>query len=301
MSKVIGVITARMTSTRLPGKVLQDIAGKSNFAHHVERMRRVEGLSGVHLATSAEPQNEPLIREAQRLSCGWLAGAHEDIVERHIALCEREGADAVIRVTCDCPLFDIASASAFVRAYQERPRDFIYISNMAMMHGTLSELISLKALLRVHEKYRGPAISLPIREDLKGYDTLGVALPQELCRPEYRLTVDYPEDIELVRRIYAALYRGGPIPLLDVYTWLDDNPEAAGINRNVAVKGCNLYPAKLTEQSLYSIVRSGSKYVILNERRQPVEPPVFLRRFAELFPGAGRPPSGKPARRTEDE
>ncbi|HBR22008.1 MAG TPA: hypothetical protein DD713_05495, partial [Nitrospiraceae bacterium] len=103
MRKVIGVITARMASTRLPGKVLQKMAGKSVFAHHAERMNHVKGLDGVFLATSIDPLNKELIEEAKRLNCGWYAGAEQDIVDRHIKLCERERADAVIRVTCDSP------------------------------------------------------------------------------------------------------------------------------------------------------------------------------------------------------
>lgn len=93
--KVIGVITARMASTRLPGKVLLKMAGKSIFAHHVERMQAVKGLDGVFLATSTDPKNQALIAEAESLGCGWFAGAEQDIVNRHVKLCEREGADAL--------------------------------------------------------------------------------------------------------------------------------------------------------------------------------------------------------------
>lgn len=284
MKKIIGVITARMTSTRMPGKVLLDIAGKSNFAHHVERMLAVKGLAGVFLATSSNPLNAPLIAEAEKLGCDWYAGTEEDILERHIALCEREGADAVIRVTCDCPLFDIASASMFVEEFKREYQDFIFISNMAMMYGTLSELISSNALLEAHKNYRGPAISQPIRENTSSFKTLGLELPWDLCRPEYRLTVDYPEDIELVRRIYQALYKGKPLSLSNVYAWLDDNPEIAKINRDVIVKGCNIYSAKLMEKPLYSIVQSGLKYLILDEQKRQVEPDEFLNRLADFFP-----------------
>ena len=117
MRKVIGVITARMASTRLPGKVLQMMAGKSVFAHHVERMKNVKGLDGVFLATSKDPLNKQLIEEAERFDCGWYTGAEQDIVDRHIKLCEREGADAFIRVTCDSPIFDIESTSRFVSEF----------------------------------------------------------------------------------------------------------------------------------------------------------------------------------------
>ena len=84
MSKVIGVITARMTSTRLPRKVLAEISSKSNFAHHVERMKNIKGLDGVFLATSVDPKNSDLIEEAERLGCGWYCGPELDIVARHI-------------------------------------------------------------------------------------------------------------------------------------------------------------------------------------------------------------------------
>src|SRR3990170_1594263 len=128
MKKVIGVITARMASTRLPGKVLKKMAGKSIFGHHVERMKNVKGLDDVFLATSVDPKNKELIEEAEKLGCGWYAGAEQDIVDRHIKLCEREKADAVIRVTCDSPIFDIVSASRFVEEFRKEFRDYIYIS-----------------------------------------------------------------------------------------------------------------------------------------------------------------------------
>ena len=284
MKKVIGVITARMASTRLPGKVLKQIAGKTNFAHHVERMKQVIGLAGIFIATSKDPRNEPLIKEAERLGCGWYSGAEQDVVERHVALCEREKADAVVRVTCDCPLFDIDSASRFVDLFKKEEHDFIYVSNMPMIYGTLSELISSKALIEVHKNYRGPAVSLYIRENMGSFKTFGIEIDSELCRPEYRLTVDEPADLELVRRIYEALYRGESLCLKEVYTWLDDNPEIAAINRDVGVKGVNVRAANMMETPLYSIVRSGDRYIILDEQKKPVEGTKFLKRIQDIIP-----------------
>ena len=237
MSRVIGVITARMASTRLPGKVLKTMAGKSIFAHHVERMQSVKGLDGVFLATSKDPQNKALIEEAGRLGCGWFDGAEQDIVDRHIKLCEMEKADAVIRVTCDSPIFDIESASRFVKEFKKEYRDYIYVSNMTMIQGTLSELISCNALNEVHKHYRGAAISQPIKENLDKFKALGIEIDIDLCRPEYRLTIDEAVDIEMIGRIYEALYKGRPLALHDVYTWLDDNPQVARMNMHVGIKG----------------------------------------------------------------
>lgn len=284
MIKVIGVITARMASTRLPGKVLKKMAGKSIFTHHVERMQRVKGLDGVFLATSVDPKNEELIKEAERLSCGWYAGAEQDIVDRHIKLCEREKADAVIRVTCDSPIFDIESASRFVEEFKKEYWDYIYVSNMTMIQGTLSELISYNALLEIHKHYRGAAVSQYIKENMNKFKTLGIEIDRDLCRPEYRLTIDEAIDIEMITHIYEALYKGKPLDLLDVYTWLDDNPRVARMNMHVGIKGCEQHSANVFEKPLYSIVPSGKKYVILDEQKRMVEPKDFIEEFFELFP-----------------
>lgn len=284
MSKVIGVITARMASTRMHGKVLQKMAGKSVFAHHIERMLHVKGLDGIFLATSVDPKNKELIEETEQLGCGWFAGAEQDIVARHIKLCEREKADAVIRVTCDSPIFDIDSASRYVEDFRKEYRDYIYVSNMTMIQGTLSELISYDALLEVHKHYRGAAVSMYIKENIDKFNTLGVEIDIDLCRPEYRLTIDEAIDIEMISRIYDALYEGKPLDLHDVYTWLDDNPQVAKMNMHVGIKGCEQESANLLERPLFSIVQSGEKYVILDEQKRMVEPQDFMEEFFELFP-----------------
>lgn len=284
MRKVIGVITARMASTRLPGKVLQMMVGKSVFAHHVGRMKNIKGIDGVFLATSKDPLNKQLIEEAERLDCGWFAGAEQDIVDRHIKLCEREGADAVIRVTCDSPIFDIESASSFVDEFKKRYRDFIYVSNMTMIQGTLSELISYNTLLEVHKHYRGAAVSMYIKENMGKFNVSGLEIDTDLCRPEYRLTIDEAVDIEMIRHIYDALYKGSPLALHDVYTWLDDNPEIAKLNMHIGIKGCEQQSANLTEAPLYSIVQSDYRYVILDDMKRMVNPDIFFQKFLELFP-----------------
>jgi spore coat polysaccharide biosynthesis protein SpsF (cytidylyltransferase family) len=193
-----------------------------------------------------------------------------------LRLCEQENAEAVIRVTCDSPLFNIDISSKFVELFDERYYDFIFCGNMPMMQGTLTELISYKALLKVHESYRGPAISLPIRENLSAFSTATTDIETDLIRPEYRLTVDETADYVLMEHIYDALYNGHAIPLHDVYTWLDDNPEISNINQHVGIKGVNRYGANLMEKPLYSIVKSGERYVILDEKKQIVKAESFL-------------------------
>jgi len=284
MAKVIGTITARMSSTRLPGKVLKDIEGKSMFRHVAERARQIKGIDDVYLATSKNPSNAPLIEEAEKIGCKWYAGAEQDIVGRVVALCKEADADAIIRISCDTPLFDIESAGSFVSAFKKEYRDYIYVSNLIAMYGTLSELISTKALLEVHKHYRGPAMSVYIRENMERFKILGIEIDPDLCRPEYRLTVDYPVDLELIRRIYKGLYKGSPISLRDVYTWLDDHPKIAKLNSKVKIKDVNIYAESLVQKPLYTITKSGDGHIVLDEQRKPVEPSEFVKHLAQYFP-----------------
>jgi len=284
MAKVIGVIVARMSSKRLPGKVAKTIAGKSMFTHHVERMRNVKGIDGVFLATSKDPLNRKLIQEAQRLGCGWYVGAEQDVVQRCTKLCEREKADAIVYVPCDSPLFDIESVSLSIKEFKKKYWDYIYVSNMTPIQGTVKELVSYNALRNIHKYYRGPAVTIYIIENMDKFKTLGIEIDNDLRRPEHRLTVDHPVDFELIYKIYKALYKGEPLSLRDVYVWLDDNPKIAQINKHVNIGGFNEYVNNLRNKPLYSIVSRAGKHSIFDRQKKNVDPKKFMKKFLDLFP-----------------
>ncbi|MCD6460187.1 NTP transferase domain-containing protein [bacterium] len=281
--KIIGVITARMGSSRLPEKVLKRICGKSIFEHHVERLKMVKGLDEIWLATSKENNNQPLIDESKRLKIPHYAGEKEDVLERHIAIINKTGADAALRITCDCPLFNFELAAEYIKLFQNNKYDYMYCSNMTMLCGTIAELISAKSLIESHKHYKGHAITQYIKENLNFFNTQGVDIPNELCRPDIRLTIDYQEDFDVITRIYKALYKGNPLYLKDVYRFLDDNPEIALINRNVLVTPCNIYGDNLLGRPLYSIVKRGDNYVIIDSRKKIVEYKDFLGKITKLF------------------
>jgi spore coat polysaccharide biosynthesis protein SpsF len=281
MGKVIGVITARILSDQSPNMIMKDIAGKTSFAHHVERLNRVKGIDGIFLATSKNKDNKSLIEEADKLGCGWYEGDEDDVVERHIALCERECAEAVIRVTGNCPLFDIDTPTVFVNEFKRQYHDFIYVSNLSTIYGTLSELISYNALLEVHKHYEGAAVSLYIRKNMELFDTFGIEIEESLCRPEYRLILDRQPDLDLVRYIYNDLYKGEPLNLGEVYMWLDDNPDIAKINKDIKAHSINIQVANLMEKPVYSVINLGSRYIILDEQKRPVDQSELVKRLRE--------------------
>jgi spore coat polysaccharide biosynthesis protein SpsF len=231
MSKVIGILSARISSERTPRKIMLQLAGKSTLYHHIERMKMAETLSGICVATSRWDGNESIINEAEKCGVDWLAGSEHDVVDRHIAVCEKYGADACIRIPCDSPVFDWRMVNRMVEAYVNQPIDYMYVANIPFECSVSPELISLNTLYRSHEQYQGDAVTLPIWEHWKDYKCMAFFADKELVRPEYPLTIDRPSDYVVMSHLYAALYHGEPIELLDAYAWLDQNPDIANFNR----------------------------------------------------------------------
>lgn len=253
-ARIVAVITARMGSDRLPGKVLMDLAGRPVTAHMVERLRHVRGVDAIWLGTSVSANNAPLVALGRELGIEVYQGSEEDVLERHVTIADRSGADHVVRVTADCPLFDIELASRMVAHHRGAKTDFTYVPAVLSV-GVLIEVISRRALHVVHERYQGELITVPIKEHPEEFhiEPFGITqgLDPRLIRPEFRLTLDEAADYELLQRVYAALYREGkPVDVIEALAFLDAHPEIAAINAHVQQKTGNLYAEALDARVL---------------------------------------------------
>jgi len=262
---LVAVITARMGSERLPGKVMMDLAGKPVTAHMVERLRRVEGIDAIWLGTSKEENNAPLVALGRSLGIEVYAGDPEDVLERHVTIARRSGAESVLRVTADCPLFDIPLASRMIAHHRATGADFTYVPAVLSV-GILVEVISRRALEIVHARYQGELITVPIKEHpeefhIEAFEVRGDAgtgMDPALYRPEFRLTLDEPADYEVLKAIYEALYREGePVAVGDALRFLESHPEVARLNARVQQKRGNLYAQELDARVLAA--REGRK------------------------------------------
>jgi spore coat polysaccharide biosynthesis protein SpsF len=247
--KVVAVITARMGSERLPGKVLLPLAGKPVVTHIVERLGHLAGIDEVWLATSCAPSSAPLVDWARATGIPVYAGSEEDVVERHVVIADRSGADHLLRASADCPLFDIPLASHMIAHHVAAHADFTYVPAVLSV-GILVEVISASAMRRVHKFYQGEHITLPIKERANEFriEPLDVAAALDPClyRPEFRLTLDEPADYEVLKAVYGALYQEGePVDLRRVIDFLDAHPEVGGLNAHVQQKSGNLYAQDL--------------------------------------------------------
>ncbi len=230
------VIQARMSSTRLPGKVLMDVEGKPMLQRQAERLRA--GIDGLPLivASSQDPSDSPIEALCNKLGIPCFRGPLNDVMLRFIQCGNKHGLTHLVRVGGDDPLIDPDCCMELVRIHKGKPYDFMYASNReGWPFGCAAELISVEALERIRAGTIEPLYlehTVPYFFDHPDeFDILKVRAPATLCRPDWAFTVDYPEDMELVRTVFRELRgEGDYFPLARVIRLIEEKPEIRTIN-----------------------------------------------------------------------
>ena len=251
---VIIAVSARMRSARCPGKALAPLAGKPTLTHLLERLSSLGGTSPIVLATSVAAENDVLVEAAAALGIRAFRGDENDVLGRHLALAEAFDVEHVVRVTADNPLTDLTLIETLVARQLEADADYTYVPGDALLMGILSEVISRRALQKSHrdgeDRHRSELVTLYIKEHADAFRVIRAELPQELYRPEYRLTVDEPEDLVLMERIFDKLYRSGrdtALQTIEAIRLLDREPELAAINADIRASTANFRSVALDD------------------------------------------------------
>lgn len=239
------VVTARMASSRLPGKAIALLHGRPLISHLLERMASIWGAARVVLATSAASENEVLIELAGKLGVAGFVGDEEDVLGRHIAVSRMFGAQHLVRVTGDNPLTDRGLIRQLSRRHMEAGADYTYVPGEALLMGILPEVVSMRALEQSHrdgeDRHRSELVTLYIKENPTLFSICREALPDALNRPQYRLTVDEPEDLKLMEAVFDRLHEPGKIlDTAQALRLLDAEPSLRAVNESLRHKAANL-------------------------------------------------------------
>jgi spore coat polysaccharide biosynthesis protein SpsF len=237
--RVVATIEARMTSSRLPGKVLKEAVGKPMLELMVERLRLVSSLDDIVIATTINDTDNPIISMAERLGVKWHRGSEMDVTERLLGAAEQHEIDVIVETTGDCPLIDPDVVDECVRGYLKSDVD--YVSNiLERMYpiGMDTQVFSTEVLKDVSRRTSSPFdrenCSVFIYKNPDIYTLEHVPAPPELIDPKLRLTLDTAEDYQAIIRIFEALYDKNPaFSLADILTFLKANPEVRAINDHV--------------------------------------------------------------------
>ena len=237
--RTVAIVQARMGSTRLPGKVLKDVAGETMLGRVVRRLRGAKQIDEVLIATTDSPTDDAIVAECQRYSIAVFRGDQDDVLDRYFEAAKFTGAEVVVRVTSDCPLIDPEITERTIRAFMDHSPD--YASNTIVRtfpRGLDTEVVSMAALTRAWQEARRPYerehVTPYILEHPEEFVLLPVVGDQDYSA--HRWTVDMPEDFEFVRAIYNRLKGEGEFSWRDVLDVLDREPELLELNRGVVQK-----------------------------------------------------------------
>jgi spore coat polysaccharide biosynthesis protein SpsF len=250
--RVVAIVSARMASSRYPGKAVVPLKGRPLLAVLLERIASTPSLDSVCLATSRGRDNVVLFEIASALGIPTHQGDEDDVLLRYVECARMMKADHVVRVTGDNPLTDLETIDRLVEQHVAEHADYTYVPGDALLMGILPEVISRSALERSWEhgqaRHRSELVTLYIKEHPQEFRIAIGSLPQGLYRPEYRLTVDEAEDVRLVQEIFERLQKPGKrVTTREAIALLDREPKLAEINAHLRHKAANLRSVELDE------------------------------------------------------
>jgi len=228
----LALIQARMGSSRFPGKVLEDLAGRPMLWHVVDRVRCAKSVDKVVIATTDRAVDDPVAQFCCRERIGCFRGSEEDVLDRFYRAARTNGADMVVRITADCPLIDPAVIDKVVARFERGDCD--YVSNCLRYtypDGLDTEVFSFAALERAWREAKKPSEREHVTPYLRteGFRTANVESEIPVSPTQYRWTVDHPADLQFVRAVYSAFSENGAFGFEKVFDLLKRRPDLAAI------------------------------------------------------------------------
>jgi spore coat polysaccharide biosynthesis protein SpsF len=219
--RTLAVVQARMSSGRLPGKVLAPIAGRPGILFMYERLLRARRLDGICLATSVDSSDDPLAEAARGAGMPVFRGSLDDVLDRFVGAARLHGSEIVVRLTGDCPLIDPDLVDGVVALLDEEGYDYVSNANPPTFpDGLDAEAVRMEALESAGAEASFGSerehVTLFIRNRPERFRCGNLRSPLDLSA--LRWTVDYQDDLELVRQLVGGV-KGDPI-LADRFDFL---------------------------------------------------------------------------------
>ena len=231
MRKLVAAFACRVGGSRLYGKPLQNLDFEQNITvldQMIDLTETITAISSIVIGVAEGHENLPLVDFAKNRNVDYIIGNEEDVLFRLIMCGRKAQATDVFRVTTENPFFHYEMVDEAWTAHVETGNDVTVIDGLP--EGCFFEIFSMKALDQSHKlgdsKHRSEYCSLYIREHLEDFQVGVLPIPQKLERMDMRLTIDYPEDLVLCRRVYSHFKHLAPrIPVDRIIDFLDENPE----------------------------------------------------------------------------
>jgi len=246
--KILIVIQARMSSSRLPGKVLLPLLGKSLLVRMAERVRGTRYPATLMIATSTDASDDAIEQEARAHDIACCRGSLHNLLDRHYQAARLAGADLILKIPSDCPLIDPAIIDEALDLFYESGGRYDYVSNLhpaTFPDGNDVEIMTRGCLERAWREARKPwelEHTTPyIWEHPERFRIGNLEWKTGLdLSMSHRFTIDYPEDYEFILSVFRKLYPVKPaFSCNDILQLLEDQPGLYAVN--AAYAGVNWY------------------------------------------------------------
>ena len=238
MSKVVLIIQARMSSTRLPGKSMMPLADKPLVYRMVERLKKCKKVDEIVIATSDQPEDKVLVDLANELGVSSFKGNLLDVRDRYLNAAEKSNADFIIRIPADNPMPDANEIDKLIEFHLEHnPQGFssnlAQVNNSGYLDGIGAEIFSTKLLQESVTRSSSDTVKEHVHRNFFDYSTqtpvdaswcpiASPKAPEELRRPDIILDVNTMDDYTKIKRIYDHLYPQNPnFTTVDVINFID--------------------------------------------------------------------------------
>jgi glutamate-1-semialdehyde 2,1-aminomutase/spore coat polysaccharide biosynthesis protein SpsF len=298
--KVIAIIQARMGSARLPGKVLAETGGQPILGHAVRRLRKANNISSVVVATSTLPADDAIADFCIACGISCFRGSESDVLDRYYRAASMFAADAVVRVTADCPFIDPKIVERGVTLFLEHGYD--YVSNTLTItypDGMDTEVFSRACLDEAWRAAQLPAEREHVTPYIRtsGNFRLGAFtcdIPLPACCAGLRLSVDEPRDLQFAAALLSRLgaVDGREFDLQDIVRVLEREPQLMSINQGI-IPNEGYYKSLAEEPAVAIRVRSLVRSEALKAKAEKLipscsqtfskAPTQFVRGIAPVF------------------
>jgi len=241
--KVIAILQARMSSTRLTGKVLRNASGRTMLDRMVERVRKAATVDKVVVATTSDPSDDAIVKACHKYGVDVFRGSQQDVLDRYYQAARLYRAEVIVRLTGDCPLIDPLLIDEVVTALIANKADFAcnrlpppftrtYPIGLDVEACTFTALET--AWQHATQKHEREHVLPYLYAEPGRFNVLQLDYPQDLGH--LRWTLDTPEDLLLLRRIYRHFHGRNDFSWLDVLQLQREQPAMFEVNARVKHK-----------------------------------------------------------------
>jgi spore coat polysaccharide biosynthesis protein SpsF len=234
--KVTAIIQARMTSTRLPGKVLMEVMGRPLLSYQIERLRFSKRIDEIIIATTANKGDDPVAELAHKEGLKVFRGSEHDVLDRYYQAAKEFKIKHIMRLTADCPLIQPNICDRITFAYFQMGCDYLR-TGPTFVEGLDCEIFSFRALDKAWKnanlKSEREHVTLYFRNHPELFAIKTVE--NETDDSKYRITVDQEDDYLVVKAIIENLYGGNDkyFKIEEIKSFLESNPGIFAINRSI--------------------------------------------------------------------